>query len=85
MPPERRVVAIRGTAIELGAFLKWAGAARTGGQAKQMVQEGRVLVNGFPERRRARRLTAGDQVTVAGWGTAVVAAGHDGGEREPAR
>ena len=34
--------------IKLDSFLKFAGAAETGGQAKELVQEGKVLVNGEP-------------------------------------
>ena len=32
--------------IKLDSFLKFAGVSETGGQAKEMVQEGLVLVNG---------------------------------------
>ena len=48
----------------MGAALKWAGAVTTGGQAKVLVQTGRVMVNGVVERRRGRRLGAGDRVAV---------------------
>lgn len=34
--------------IKLDSFLKFAGAVETGGQAKELVQEGKVLVNGEP-------------------------------------
>lgn len=52
--------------ITLGAFLKLAGAAATGGHAKLLIQEGGVRVNGEPETRRGRKLASGDVVTVAG-------------------
>lgn len=52
--------------ITLGEFLKWAGAAVTGGRAKALIQEGRVMVNGGAERRRGRRLVSGDLVMVGG-------------------
>ena len=52
--------------IKLGDFLKWAGAAETGGRAKQMVQTGGVRVNGAVERRRGRQLTPGDRVAASG-------------------
>ncbi|MBX3170290.1 MAG: RNA-binding S4 domain-containing protein [Candidatus Eremiobacteraeota bacterium] len=48
--------------IKLDQFLKWAGAADTGGHAKVMVQEGQVQVNGQTETRRGRKLRKGDQV-----------------------
>ena len=52
--------------VTLGAFLKLAGAAGTGGHAKVMVQSGEVRVNGTVETRRGRHLVAGDTVAVAG-------------------
>lgn len=48
--------------IKLDQFLKWVGAADTGGQAKVIVQEGQVHVNGEPETRRGRKLRKGDKV-----------------------
>ncbi len=65
MAPLRRT-AIRTDTIELGAFLKWAGAAATGGEAKQLIQDGRVAVNGDVEHRRSRVLRPGDRVAVRG-------------------
>jgi ribosome-associated protein len=52
--------------VALGAFLKLAGAAATGGHAKLLVQQGDVRVNGELELRRGRKLVAGDTVAVAG-------------------
>ena len=52
--------------IKLDQFLKWVGVAQTGGEAKIMIQGGEVKVNGVNERRRARKLVAGDSVTVQG-------------------
>jgi ribosome-associated protein len=46
--------------------LKLVGIAQTGGQAKLMVQDGKVLVNGTIETRRGRKLGSGDRVTVEG-------------------
>lgn len=51
--------------IKLDQFLKWVGVAPTGGQAKLMIQDGEVLVNGEVETRRGRKLVTGDRVTVA--------------------
>jgi len=48
--------------VPLGAFLKLAGVASTGGHAKLLVQEGEVRVNGEVETRRGRKLVAGDVV-----------------------
>jgi ribosome-associated protein len=52
--------------IELQQFIKLADLARTGGEAKAMIQNGEVLVNGQVETRRRRKLYVGDVVTVAG-------------------
>ncbi|MCR4402488.1 MAG: RNA-binding S4 domain-containing protein [Firmicutes bacterium] len=78
-------VKITSSDIRLDQFLKWAGVASTGGQAKALVQEGRVQVNGQPELRRGRKLHPGDVVAVtspAGASAARVEAGN-GKDREP--
>lgn len=50
--------------ITLGQFLKLAGLAATGGDAKYLVTAGQVTVNGRVERRRGHPLTLGDIVEV---------------------
>lgn len=50
--------------IKLDSFLKFCGAAETGGQAKELVQAGRVLVNGEKCEMRGKKLRAGDVVAV---------------------
>ncbi len=52
--------------IRLDQFMKWQGLAETGGQAKMLVQDGQVLVNGRVETRRSRQLVQGDVVTAGG-------------------
>ncbi len=52
--------------IKLDQFLKWQGIAQTGGEAKIIIQQGMVEVNGEEELRRGRKLLTGDRVTVAG-------------------
>lgn len=69
----RRNVTIETAGITLGDFLKWAGAADTGGRAKYLVQRGAVRVNGAVERRRGRQLTPGDRVNTGGTEYTVVA------------
>ncbi len=59
-------VAIRTEYIKLDAFLKFAGAADTGGQAKHFVEEGLVQVNGEVCLQRGRKLRPGDVVSHAG-------------------
>lgn len=52
--------------IKLDQFLKWVGAASTGGEAKIMIQSGIVQVNAQTETRRGRKLVSGDQVMIQG-------------------
>ena len=52
--------------IKLDQFLKWQGIAQTGGEAKIIIKQGLVEVNGEEEIRRGRKLITGDRVTVAG-------------------
>ncbi len=50
--------------IKLDQFLKLLGIAPTGGQAKLLILDGNVKVNGILETRRGRQLVTGDKVTV---------------------
>ncbi|MFN2155557.1 MAG: RNA-binding S4 domain-containing protein [Anaerolineae bacterium] len=50
--------------IRLGQFLKLAGMVATGGEAKRLIQDGQVQVNGEVETRRKRQIHAGDEVAV---------------------
>jgi ribosome-associated protein len=50
--------------IRLGQFLKVMGLVATGGEAKYVIQEGYVTVNGEVETRRKRQLHDGDTVTL---------------------
>lgn len=59
-------VSIRGEDIRLDQFLKWAGVAATGGEAKALVKEGRVSVNKQQEFHRGKKLRPGDIVGVEG-------------------
>ena len=52
--------------LRLDHFLKLRCLAETGGQAKLLIQAGRVQVNGEVETRRSRKLAAGDVVEVNG-------------------
>lgn len=65
-PSTDRIVPIREEPIELSQFLKFAGAAESGGQAKQAIVDGEVLVNGAVETRKGKKLVAGDKVTFGG-------------------
>ena len=50
--------------IRLGQFMKLVGLAATGGEAKYLIQEGYVHVNGQVETRRRRQLVPGDIVAL---------------------
>ena len=52
--------------IKLDSFMKWQNLAETGGQAKLLIQNGEVRVNGKIETRRGRKLVNGDKVTFRG-------------------
>ena len=65
MAPQRRI-GIRSETIDLGALLKLAQVAATGGEAKHLIRDGRITVNGQVERRRGRQIRPGDLVDAAG-------------------
>ena len=52
--------------IKLDSLLKFAGLAETGGEAKAMVQEGLVKVNGEVCTMRGKKLRPGDVAEVGG-------------------
>lgn len=52
--------------IKLDSFMKWRNLVETGGQAKLLIQNGEVRVNGKIETRRGRKLVKGDKVTFKG-------------------
>lgn len=70
-------VSINSPSIRLDQFLKWAGIVATGGQAKEMIGEGLVLVNGQVEKRRSHALLPGDEVEVRGARYKLTAASVD--------
>jgi ribosome-associated protein len=57
-------LSIRGEQITLAQALKIANVAGTGGQAKIMIREGMVTVNGQAETRPARKLMENDSFQV---------------------
>lgn len=59
-------VSIGGEMIRLGQFLKFSGLLDSGGDAKEVVIDGYVEVNGETERRRGRQLHDGDLVEFEG-------------------
>lgn len=61
-----QTVTIQTEFIKLDSFLKYCGAVRTGGEAKTVIAEGEVQVNGEPCTMRGKKLHPGDTVTLDG-------------------
>ncbi|WP_062291716.1 RNA-binding S4 domain-containing protein [Demequina phytophila] len=59
-------VPIAGDMIRLGQFLQLAGLVDTGGEAKEVIADGLVTVNGEVDVRRGRQLHEGDVVELDG-------------------
>ncbi|NLK08878.1 MAG: RNA-binding S4 domain-containing protein [Firmicutes bacterium] len=68
-------VGITTETIRLEQLLKFANITATGGEAKVIIQGGRVCVNGEEERRRGKQLHIGDVVAVQGRGRLRVVQG----------
>ena len=60
------IIHLREDFIKLGQALKAAGLAGSGVEAKLVIQDGRVGVNGQVEVQRGKKLVAGDVVEYAG-------------------
>ena len=69
-----QLIEISGEMIRLGQLLKLAGAASGGAEAKALIADGQVTVNGERELRRGRQLHPGDVVRVGGDDLRIVAA-----------
>lgn len=59
---------LRSDVIDLLQLLKATGYAATGGEAKMMVEDELIAVNGEVEGRKRRKLRAGDVVEIDGQG-----------------
>lgn len=60
------IIKLRDDHIKLGQALKAAGMVESGVEAKKVITEGMVLVNGEVDTRRGRKLYAGDIVRFNG-------------------
>ncbi len=58
--------------IKLDSLLKFAGLTDTGGFAKEIIQQGRVKVNGEVCTMRGKKIRKGDEVSVEGFTVRVV-------------
>ena len=67
-------IGIKTEFIKLDAFLKFAAVCGTGGEAKLMIENGEVFVNGEACTMRGKKLRPGDTVHVDGMDFAVVSA-----------
>ncbi|MCG5030319.1 RNA-binding S4 domain-containing protein [Mesosutterella sp. OilRF-GAM-744-9] len=63
---EKTVFELKTEFIKLDSLLKAAGVFATGGEAKEAIQSGRVLVNGRKETRRGAKLRGGETVAAQG-------------------
>ena len=59
-------IKIRDEFIKLGQVLKAAGRVESGVEAKIVIQNGEVLVNGRPELQRGKKLTGGEVISYNG-------------------
>ena len=59
-------VTIETSYIKLDSFLKMINAVSSGGEAKIVISEGAVSVNGLVEIRRGRKLYPGDRIRFGG-------------------
>lgn len=64
-------IGLRDTTIRLGQLMKLANLAEDGIDAKRLIEEGLVKVNGDIETRRGRQLRSGDVVEVNGTGVRI--------------
>ena len=61
-----RVVEITREPVELYKILKFESMVASGGEAKQVIAEGMVMVNGELETRKRRKIVAGDTIEFEG-------------------
>lgn len=58
------IIEINTESIDLDQFLKWANAASSGGEAKYLIKNGEVSLNGRIETRRGKKVYRNDIVTI---------------------
>lgn len=63
-----REVVITREPVELYKILKFEGLVSSGAEAKAVIEEGQVQVNGEVETRKRRKMRAGDTLSFAGEG-----------------
>ncbi len=60
-----RIVEITKEPVELYKILKFEGMASSGGEAKLVIEQGQVLVNGKVETRKRKKIVSGDVIEFA--------------------
>ena len=63
---EPKDITIRDEYIKLDSFLKYAGAVLSGGEAKELIQGGKVSVNGEVCTMRGKKMRPGDKAEIGG-------------------
>ncbi|MDR7078808.1 S4 domain protein YaaA [Neobacillus niacini] len=58
--------------ITLGQFLKLAEVIQSGGMAKWFLSENDIFINGEQDQRRGRKLRAGDEIQIPGFGEFLI-------------
>jgi len=66
-----RIVEINKEPVELYKILKFEGLVTTGGEAKLLIGDGQVTVNGEIETRRRKKIVSGDVIEFRGEGLKV--------------
>lgn len=59
-------IKVKTETIKLDQFLKWANLVSTGGEAKELIQTGNILVNGMVEIKRGHKLKINDIIEIKG-------------------
>lgn len=54
--------------IQLDQFLKWAGIVESGGQAKLLIEDGMVFINGAQSYERRKKIKPGDIIEITNIG-----------------
>lgn len=70
------MIEIRDDAIRLGQLLKLADFIDAGSEARELLLQGQVQVNGEVETRRGRQVVPGETVTVRGETVGIATRGH---------
>jgi ribosome-associated protein len=74
-----REVLITKEPVELYKILKFEGLVESGGEAKAVIEQGLVTVNGEVETRKRKQIVAGDVITFAGQTLRTVRGNSDAG------